>query len=191
MSTLVLQLVLDSGKNMAELLHSSWSSLGSSNRDLLLRSYINCAVYVHFFVQRWNTQKKKVSNRAVGCLQEWGRVFGVTNKQIQSKTSVNVCGMPVCGAFASSVNSAVLDLEVRKKLFVLLITKSVHEVSSTLIQVDLLGLLEGEVGPSKSDQQEVECMQVEDEDKEPEAAVIVLSVQLESKGRFSHVGHTF
>lgn len=45
------------------------------------------------------------------------------------------------------------------------------------------------MGAGQSDQQQVECVQVEDEDKEPEAAVIAFSVQLEDEGRLIHVGH--
>lgn len=65
----------------------------------------------------------------------------------------------------------------------------VHEISCPPAQVHLFGLLEGKLDSCQTDQQNVEYMDNEDEEEEPEAAVVVLAVRLKDEIHLVEVGN--
>lgn len=65
---------------------------------------------------------------------------------------------------------------------------SVHEVGSVPAGLRPLGLLEGEAHARKAHEQEVECVEEEDEEEDPEAAVVAFASRLKHERRLVEVG---
>lgn len=57
-------------------------------------------------------------------------------------------------------------------------SRSVHEICSSGAGVGLFGLLKGELDPGQADEQDVEAVQEEGEEDEPEGPVVALAVSL-------------